>query len=76
MRVQSEASIRNASITAGVGLLLMSALSGFGNFVAVVGLVTQRDAAQTAKDITASEWSVPGFLDTDLGCQLADVSIS
>ena len=21
-------------------------------------------------------WSVPGFLDTDLGCQLADVSIS
>ena len=55
MTVQSEASVRNASVTAGVGLLLMSALSGFGNFVAVVGLVTQRDAAQTAKDITASE---------------------
>ena len=55
MTVQSEASVRNASITAGVGLLLMSVLAGFGNFFAVVGLVTQRDAAQTAKDITASE---------------------
>jgi hypothetical protein len=55
MEAQSEASVRNASITAGVGLLVMAALSGFGNFVAVVGLVTQRDAAQTAKDITESE---------------------
>lgn len=55
MTVQSEASVRNASITAGVGLLLMSALSGFGNFVGVVGLVTRGDAAQTAKDITGSE---------------------
>jgi hypothetical protein len=53
--VQSQASVRNASITAGVGLLLMSALSGFGNFVAVVGLVTKGDAAQTAKHITESE---------------------
>jgi len=41
MTVQSEASVRNASITAGVGLLLMSVLSGFGNFVGVVGLVTR-----------------------------------
>jgi hypothetical protein len=55
MTVQSEASVRNASITAGVGLLLMSALSAFGNFVAVVGLVTQGNAAQTAKDVTGSE---------------------
>jgi len=53
--VQSEASVRNASITAGVGLLLLSVLSGFGNFVGVVGLVTLGDAAQTAKDITGSE---------------------
>lgn len=55
MNAQSETSVRNASITAGVGLLLMSALSGFGNFVAVAGLVTQRDADQTAKDISNSE---------------------
>jgi hypothetical protein len=48
-------SIRNASLTAGVGILLLSALAGFGNFVAVQGLVTQGDAAQTAKDIMGSE---------------------
>lgn len=47
--------IRNASLTAGVGLLLMSALAGFGYFAAVEGLVTPGDAAQTARDITASE---------------------
>jgi hypothetical protein len=48
-------SVRNASITAGVGLLLMSALAGFGNLVALEGLVTQGNAAQTAEDIMASE---------------------
>lgn len=47
-------SIRNASVTAGVGILLMSALAGFGNFVALEGLVTQGNAAQTVKDITES----------------------
>lgn len=47
--------IRNASLTAGVGLLLMSVLAGFGYFAAVEGLVTPGDAAQTARDITASE---------------------
>jgi hypothetical protein len=49
MTVQSDVSVRNASITAEVGLLLMSVLNGFGNFLAVVGLVTQRDAAQQPK---------------------------
>jgi hypothetical protein len=48
-------SMRTASITAGVGLLLMSVLAGFGNFVALDGLVTESDAAQTAQDIIASE---------------------
>ena len=48
-------SIRNASLTAGVAILLMSVLAGFGNFVAVQGLVTEGNAAQTAKDITGSE---------------------
>jgi hypothetical protein len=47
-------SIRNASVTAGVGILLISVLASFGNFVAVQGLVTQGDAAQTAKDIMES----------------------
>ena len=48
-------SIRSASITAGVGLLLMSALAGFGKFVALDGLVTEGNAAQTAQDVMASE---------------------
>jgi len=48
-------SIRSASITAGVGLLLMSVLAGFGNFVALDGLVTEGDAAQTAQNIMASQ---------------------
>lgn len=47
--------IRNASVTAGVGLLLMAALAIFGNFVAVEGLVTRGNAARTATDIMASE---------------------
>jgi hypothetical protein len=48
-------SIRSASITAGVGLLLMSVLAGFGNFVALDGLVTEGDAAQTAQNIMESQ---------------------
>lgn len=48
-------SIRVASLIAGIGLLLMSALAGFGNLVVLEGLVTQEDAAETAKDIMASE---------------------
>jgi len=48
-------SVRHASIIAGVGILLMSALSAFGIFVALEGLVTQGDAARTATDIRASE---------------------
>jgi hypothetical protein len=48
-------SIRKASITAGVGLLVMSALSGFGYLFAVKGLVTQGNAARTARDIVAHE---------------------
>ena len=48
-------SIREASLIAGVGLLLMSALAGFGSLVVLEGLVTPGDAAETARDIMASE---------------------
>jgi hypothetical protein len=48
-------SIRSAGLTAGVALLLISVLAGFGYFVAVKGLVTPGDPAQTSKDITESE---------------------
>ena len=47
-------SIRTASITAGVALLLMSAVAIFGNVFVVNGLVTVGDATLTAADITAS----------------------
>ncbi|MQA15067.1 MAG: DUF4386 family protein [Pseudonocardiaceae bacterium] len=47
--------MRNASITAGVGLLLMSALAGFGKFIALDGLVTPGNAARTATAIMASD---------------------
>jgi hypothetical protein len=48
-------SIRKASVIAGLGLLLLSALAGFGDLVVVNGLVTKGDAAKTAEDIMASE---------------------
>jgi len=48
-------SVRTASTIAGTGLLLMSALAGFGNLVVLEGLVTQGDAGRTAGDIMASE---------------------
>jgi len=51
----AEQSIRNASTTAGVGLLLMSALSAFGYVVAIKGLVVPGDAARTAKNILGHE---------------------
>jgi hypothetical protein len=47
-------SIRSASLTAGIALLLLSALSIFGFIVVVKGLVTPGDPAQTANDITES----------------------
>lgn len=47
-------SIRTASLTAGVALLLMSVLAIIGNVVVVDGLVTEGNPTQTAADITAS----------------------
>ena len=51
----ADRSIRKASITAGVGLLVMSALSGFGYLFAVKGLVIQGNAARTGTKIMAHE---------------------
>lgn len=48
-------SIRNASVTAGAALLLMAVLAIFGNVVAVDGLVTEGDAAQTTANIIAAQ---------------------
>jgi hypothetical protein len=50
-------SIRSASIIAGVGILLISVLAGSANFVVLERLVTQGNAAQTARDILESDSS-------------------
>jgi len=47
--------IRQASLVAGIGILVMAALSGFGIFFAGAGLVTSGDAAKTVENISASE---------------------
>jgi hypothetical protein len=51
----ADQSIRRASVIAGAGILLMTPLAVFGNFVALEGLVTRGDAARTATDVMASE---------------------
>jgi hypothetical protein len=52
---ESSPSIRSAAVTAGAAILLMSVLAGFGNFVALEGLVTDGEAARTVADISESE---------------------
>ena len=54
-RLAAHWSIRNASITAGIALLLMSVVAIFGKVVAVDGLVTEGDATRTVTDIMASQ---------------------
>ena len=49
------ASLRAASIVAGIALLVLAVLAAFANFVVVEGLVTPGDADRTARDIAASE---------------------
>jgi len=49
------APVRQAGVAAGVGLLLMTALAVFANFVVLQGVVTDGDAAATATDIMGSE---------------------
>ena len=51
----ANATVRRASVIAGVGLLLIAVLAAFGNFLVVEKLVTRGDAGQTARGITASE---------------------
>jgi hypothetical protein len=47
--------VRRAALNAGIGLLLMAALAGFGYDFAVRGLITPGNAARTAQDISAHE---------------------
>ena len=51
----ADQSIRQASITAGIALILVAGLVSFGNVVVLNRLVTDGDATQTAQDIAASD---------------------
>lgn len=51
----STRSIRTAGFVTGLSLMAMTVLAGFGNFVAVEGLVTPGDAGRTADHILAAE---------------------
>jgi hypothetical protein len=54
-RAAGDPSIRRAGLVAGLGILAMAALSGFGIFYVGEGLLTQGDAARTVEDIAASD---------------------
>ena len=53
-RVVHDASVRQAALVAGWAILAMAALSAFGIFYVVDGLVTRGEAATTVEDIAAS----------------------
>jgi|SoiMethySBSTD1v2_1073268.scaffolds.fasta_scaffold122203_3 uncharacterized protein DUF4386 len=50
-----ERSLQQAGLVAGVGILVLAALSAFGIYYVVEGLVTQGDAAGTVEDIRSSD---------------------
>lgn len=54
-RENANATINRAGTTAGIVLLCMAALSGFGYLIAVKGLVTPGNAVKTASKISAHE---------------------
>ncbi len=58
--------VRKASLIAGVALLLMSALAGFGYNVAIHGRITPGNAARTAQDIMAHQ----GLFRAGIACLL------
>lgn len=53
--VHHDWSLRQGSLVAGIGILAITALSVFSNFIVLEGLVTPGDAAATAGDLMASE---------------------
>jgi len=54
-RSETQSSRHIAALIAGGGILLLAALAAFANIAVVQGLVTDGDAAKTAKDILASD---------------------
>jgi hypothetical protein len=74
--VERTRATRRAGLVAGVSLLLLAALAGFGNFVAVEGLVTRGDPARTAADVAASLWTFRLGVAALLGVVALDVVVA
>ncbi|GAB3234464.1 DUF4386 domain-containing protein [Glycomyces halotolerans] len=59
-------SLRSASLTAGIALVLMAVLGMFANFAVIASLITPGDAARTAADIADAEtlfrWGVAALV--------------
>ena len=75
-------SVRQGSLIAGTGILLMAVLAGVGQLVVIEGLITEGNAAKTAEDILASEgmfrlgvasWYVVAILDVVVAWALLQV---
>jgi len=71
-----EPPIRRAGLVAGLGILVMAALSGFGIFFVVEGLVTPGNAARTVEDIAASEGLFRWGTASLYGVVVADVVVA
>jgi hypothetical protein len=58
-------SVRRSALIAGLGILMIAALSVFANFIVVENLITPGDAATTAIDVLASkalfQWGIAGW---------------
>ena len=63
--------VRKASLIAGVALLLMAALAGFGYDFAIHGRITHGNAARTAQDIMAHQ----GLFRAGIACLFVVVAL-
>jgi Domain of unknown function (DUF4386) len=63
--------VRTASLIAGVALLLMAALAGFGYDFAIHGRITSGNAARTAQDIMAHQ----GLFRAGIACLFVVVAL-
>jgi hypothetical protein len=66
---ETTSTMRRASLTAGLGLALMTVLAAFGVFGATQSLVTPGDATRTAQDILNS----PGLFRSGIACLIVVV---
>jgi hypothetical protein len=75
-RPSTDLEVRAAARFTGVGILALAVLSGFGVFVATRGLVTDGDAAKTARDIANSEGLFRAGILSLCGVAILDVLVA